>query len=336
MSKNKYSILVTGGAGYIGSVLCPRLISLGHDVTVLDTMFFGNNFGSELNSNSRFSIVEGDIRNYCLIDQVLRAGKFDRVIHLAAISNDPCSDLDEELTTSVNLEATNNLMHAAKKHGIKRFIYASSASVYGIKDTKDVNETLLLEPITLYAKYKARGEVILNNLIDDQFEGVSVRAATVCGFSPRLRLDLTVNIFTYQAVCEGKVRVFGGSQMRPNIHIQDLVEFYVSLLDAPNVSGQAYNVSHSNSSVKELAELAVKVTDQEASLEVEESNDNRSYHLSSERAQRELGFFPKFTIEDAIASVEDALKSRIRIPDPTAKVYRNVQYMCENLGAWKI
>ena len=335
MPNENFSILVTGGAGYIGSVLCPKLFEIGHKVTILDTLFFGIHFSDKLLEQENFTVVQGDIRDKELLNNLLNSNNFDRVIHLAAISNDPCSDLDAQLTTSINSTATEHLIRASKKSGVKRFLYASSASVYGIKDLEDVNESLSLEPITLYARFKAQGEQILNDMLNENFEGVSIRAATVCGYSPRLRLDLTVNIFTYQAVCEDRVKIFGGKQMRPNIHIQDLTDFYVLLLDAENVSGKAFNVSHSNAAVIDLAKLTIATVNNNVPLEVLASQDNRSYHLSSKKAERELGFNPKLSIENAIQSVAVALNDENVISTPSGKLYRNIEYMCKELDTWK-
>ncbi|MCP4486534.1 MAG: NAD-dependent epimerase/dehydratase family protein [Gammaproteobacteria bacterium] len=335
MTGKLYSILVTGGAGYIGSVLCPKLADLGHKVTVLDTLYFGTDFSESLQGSGNLKVIQGDIRDKSLVEQVLMEGKFDRVIHLAAISNDPCSDLDDALTTSVNLDATKFLMKTAKKASVRRFLYASSASVYGIKETDDVTEELPLEPITLYAKYKAKCEEVLNDLVDELFEAASVRAATVCGFSPRLRLDLTVNIFTYQAVCEGSIQIYGGSQKRPNIHIRDLVDFYILLLDAEDISGKAFNVSLANASVRELAEMVDDTVDENVNLAVVESHDNRSYHLSAARAARELSYVPRYSIADAIMEVASALRDPDIVANPKSRKYRNVKFMCDNLDAWK-
>jgi nucleoside-diphosphate-sugar epimerase len=217
------NILVTGGAGYIGSVLVPQLLQQGERVTVLDVFFYGHD---TLPDSPDLTRVDLDLRDHAGVDALLAGERFDAVIHLAAISNDPSSDLDPELTRQVNLDGTRALMESAQRHGVGRFLYASSASVYGIKEVPDVTEDLDLEPITIYAKYKAEGEAILNALTSPDFVGVSVRAATVCGWSPRLRLDLTINILTLSALTRGEITVFGGQQMRPNIHVQDLALFY--------------------------------------------------------------------------------------------------------------
>lgn len=328
-------VLVTGGAGYIGQVLVPKLIRGGHDVTVLDACWFGTEGLDPDLEGGHLTIAKGDIRDTAFVDRAL-ATNVDAVIHLAAISNDPCSDLDASLTREVNLDALRHVMHAAKAAGVSRFLYASSASVYGIKDTADVTEDLDLDPITLYAKYKAEGEQILNALIDDDFVGVSVRAATVCGYSPRLRLDLTINILTSHALTGGRIKVFGGEQMRPNIHVEDLTDLYVRLLDAPadQVNGEAFNVSSKNASVMALAEMIRDTLDRDVAIDIVESHDPRSYHLSAAKLERTLGFTPQRSLEYAVHELEAAFADG-RVTDPGASVYRNIVWMNENPTRWR-
>lgn len=325
-------ILVTGGAGYIGSVLVPRLLLLGHSVTVYDQMYFGPGSPAE---HPQLIKVRGDVRDERGVAQVLAEGRFDVVIHLAAVSNDPGADLAPELTTDINLTATAAIMRRAREAGVSRFLYASSASVYGVKATPDVHEGLSLEPLTLYARYKAEGERVLNDLVNDDFVGVSVRSATVCGPSPRLRLDLTVNIFTHQAISKGKLTIFGGSQSRPNVHVEDLCDFYVALMDAPAsaIQGQAFNVVKSNATVGELAALVKQTIAPTIPLEISPSNDLRSYCLSGARAEQVLGFRPRRSLTDAIEGLAAEYKTG-RVPDPESKQYRNVEWMRLHLGDW--
>jgi nucleoside-diphosphate-sugar epimerase len=271
-----------------------------------------------------------------MVDTVLARGGFDAVVHLAAISNDPSSELDHEVTETVNLRAVDHLMRAAKKHGVGRFLYASSASVYGIKDDENVTEELPLDPITIYAKCKAEGEKVLNSLVDDSFVGVSVRSATVCGYSPRLRLDLTINLLTDQALTDRRIRVFGGAQMRPNVHIRDLTAFYRMLLTAPadKISGRAFNVSRENASVMALAEMIRDELDPSLPIDTVPSDDPRSYHLSADRAREELGFEPRHDLVTAVRELRDAYQSG-RVSDSRSSIYRNVAWMKARPDLWR-
>ena len=330
----QHRILVTGGAGYIGSALCPHLLSEGHEVTVFDGFFFGRDSLAEIATAQGFAAVEGDIRDRAALEAVFAEGNFDRVIHLAAVSNDPSSELDADITRTVNLDGTRNVMELAQAHGVERFLYASSASVYGLRDEDKVSEDLELEPLTLYARYKGEGEEILSNLIGDGFEGVSVRSATVCGMSPRLRLDLTVNILTHQAICNRKITVFGGSQTRPNVHVLDLVDFYTLLLDADGVNGEAFNVSHSNETVLGIAEIVRAEIDPAVEIEATPTDDNRSYRLDASKATRMLDWKPSRGIVDAVRDLAAAFEAGL-IENPDRSEYRNVVLMSENLDFWK-
>ncbi len=325
------TILITGGAGYIGTKLSHKLAAAGYFVVVYDRFFFDR--PTDFPDNVR--LVEGDIRNTELLRSVLAEYRPFAVIHLAAMSNDPSSDVDADLTTDVNLHGTRAVMVESKNANVSRFLYASSASVYGIKEEQDVTEMLTLEPMTLYAEYKRDGELILNELCDDSFCGVSVRAATVCGWSPRLRLDLTVNILTSHAIETGTIRVFGGSQMRPNIHIDDLVDFYVHLLhaDPKLINGEAFNVTFENASVMGLARR-VQANIADTHIEVSPTDDLRSYHLSGAKALEVLKWRPTRTVDDAIMGLKEAWNQGL-VPDWTNDRYRNVKLLLSEPSVWK-
>ncbi len=329
-------ILVTGGAGYIGAVLVPRLVAQGHDVTVLDAFLYGTDPSLGPIAHERCQRLRADIRDFHFVDTVLEQGGFDAIIHLAAISNDPSSALDPEVTWSVNLEAVRHLMESAKRHGVDRFLYASSASVYGVKDTENVTEDLPLDPITIYAECKARGEEILNGLVDRNFVGVSVRSATVCGYSPRLRLDLTINLLTDQALTDRRIRVFGGDQMRPNVHVQDLSSFYMTLLDAPVslINGESFNVCRANASVMSLAEMIRDELDCTLPIDTVPSDDPRSYHLCASKARDILRFEPQHDLVEAVRELEDAYASGL-VADSRSTTYRNVAWMQAHPEAWR-
>ncbi len=321
-------ILVTGGAGYVGSVLVPRLLEAGHSVSVVDLFLFGDHLPAASPALGR---IKGDIRDRALLDRVLPG--HDIVIHLACISNDPSFALDPELSRSINFECFEPLVVAARTAGVRRFIYASTSSVYGVSDAPEITEEHPLVPLTDYNKYKGLCEPLLFKHQAPDFTTVTIRPATVCGYSPRLRLDLTVNILTMAAVARGRITVFGGSQKRPNIHIDDVCDLYQSLLDLPAelIAGKTYNAGYQNHTVAEIAEIVRSVVAREVPgrerIEVvtTPSNDLRSYHISSEKIRRELGFVPKRTIEDAVRDLCRAFTDG-RIPEPIDGVaYHNVK-----------
>ncbi len=321
------NVLVTGAGGYIGTALVPKLLSAGHEVTGLDLFYYG---AERLPPDARLRRIQGDLRDEDRVSELLAGGAFDAVIHLAAISNDPSSELDPELTKSVNLTAQRHLMRASKEHGVGRFVYASSASVYGIKENPDVTEDQTLNPITLYARYKAEGEEFLRGLVNGSFCGVSVRSATVCGYAPRLRLDLTINILTHFALTRNAIRVFGGEQVRPNIHIHDIADFYTRMLEVEptKISGRAFNVSTANSTVMGLAEMVRGEIGTSVNIDIVPTDDLRSYSLSAELVRRKLGYVPSRPLDLACRELREAYGDG-RVPDPEDSVYRNVALMKE-------
>lgn len=300
MLDNLRTVLVTGGAGYVGSRLVPELLAAGYQVRVLDTCWYGEPDKKLTDGSNAFSLVRGDIRDEHLVSKAL-VGVTD-VIHLACISNDPSYDLDPSLGKSINLDSFLPLVKRAKDAGARRFIYASSSSVYGIKEEASVTEDLVLEPLTDYSRYKAECEEILLAERAPGFSTTTLRPATVCGPAPRQRMDLTVNLLTNHAYNSGAIRVFGGSQYRPNLHIQDMCRAYLEVLqqDAEKIDGQVFNVGTDNLTVMEIAKLVKEIVNKEVDLVVEPSPDNRSYRISSERILEHLGFRPLHTVEDAI------------------------------------
>ena len=319
-------ILVTGGAGYVGCVLTPKLLSRGYNVTVLDTLWFGDTGTKGFRNHPNCRLIRGDIRDGVTVKKALVG--VDTVIHLAAISNDPCSDLDTELTQQVNYVAVKSLVRFARNGGVTRFINASSSSVYGVKSEPNVTEDLPLEPITLYAQLKAETEPILLGEACDDFIPVCIRSATVCGYSPRMRLDLTVNILTSHAVKKRLITVFGGQQKRPNIHIEDITDVYALLVEAPAklIAGEVFNVGTQNYKVIEIARMVKTIVGEEVQIQITESQDQRSYAISSEKIKAVLGYEPKRTIADAIVDVKNAFEDG-RIENEEAMKFHNIRTM---------
>jgi nucleoside-diphosphate-sugar epimerase len=283
-------ILVTGACGYKGSVLVPKLLEVGHSVIAVDLMWFG----SDLLPHPRLEIIKADVRNL----STLPFDGIDAIIHLSSVANDPCSDLDPKLTWEISCLATMQLADRAAKLGIKHFIYASSGSVYGLKEEELVTEDLELVPLSEYNKTKMVAERVLLSYSDKMVIQI-VRPATVCGLSPRMRLDVSVNMLTMQALTMGEVTVFGGSQIRPNIHIDDITDLYIYLLDRPNLTG-IYNAGFENLTIREIAEMATSKA--QATIKILSSNDLRSYRVDSKKLLN-TGFSPKKTVSDAIDEI---------------------------------
>ena len=325
--KSGRSVMVTGGAGYVGSVLVPKLLAAGHRVTVLDLFIYGDTLAG-VAEHPALRQVRGDLRDADVVSDALTG--CDSVIHLACISNDPSFELDPGLGKSINHDAFRPLVRAAKAAGVERFVYASSSSVYGTKEGVEVTEDLELEPLTDYSKFKALCE---EELLAERAPGFAVlvlRPATVCGYSPRLRLDLTVNILTNHAINNGKIRVFGGSQKRPNIHIADMTDLYLHCLAAPAdaIDGKVFNAGYENHPVMEIAEMVKEVVGG-VPIEVVPTDDLRSYHVNSQKVRQELGFNPGHTIEQAIGDLRDAFQAG-EVPDPMNDPrYYNIKRMQE-------
>jgi len=283
-------------------------------VKVLDTFWFGRDVLKPWRSNQNLLEIEADLRDANSVNSALD-GCSD-VIHLACISNDPSYELDPDLGRSINYDAFGPLINLAVKQGVSRFVYASSSSVYGVKSEDEVSEELNLEPLTDYSKFKAMCEPELLRLKSENFAPVVLRPATVCGYSPRLRLDLTVNILTNHAINRGEITVFGGSQTRPNIHIDDMVDAYLLTLASPaeRISGQIYNVGFNNMSVSQIAEAVKRVVSPGVEIRFEPTDDLRSYRVTSRKIKSELGFVARFSVEDAIRDLKDAFMAQ-RIPD---------------------
>jgi len=305
-------VLVTGGAGYVGQVLVPKLLDSGYSVVVYDNMLFGE--GGPYSDPNVYSI-KGDIRDIPHLSSALEG--VHTVIHLACISNDPSYELDPSLSKTINFDCFDPLVSACKDAGVKRFIFASTSSVYGVSDAPDVTEEHPLIPLTDYNKYKGLCEPVLLQYQSPEFTTVIIRPATVCGYSPRMRFDLSVNILTNHAVNRGVITVFGGEQQRPNIHIEDITDLYVELMETPEnkIAGEIFNAGYQNHTIADLAKMIKKVVEEEMpgrdpiTIETTPSNDTRSYHVSSKKIAEKLGYVPKRSVEDAVRDICDAFKA---------------------------
>ncbi len=317
-------ILVTGGAGYVGAVLVPKLLKAGYEVKVIDLYLFGD----VLPKHPNLTQIKGDIRDVNLLKKEIPGTEC--IIHLACISNDPSYELNPALSKTINYDAFLPLVAIAKENKVRRFIYASSSSVYGVKETANVTEDLPLEPLTDYSKFKALCETHLLKEQTKDFVVLILRPATVCGYSPRLRLDLTVNILTNHAINNGVIKVFGGSQRRPNIHIEDMTDLYIKSLNYPDalIAGKIFNAGYENHTVSQIAELVKdNVGKSDIKIVVEPTNDMRSYHISSAKIKNELGFVPTHTIAEAVSDLKNAFEQN-QIPDSMGdKRYYNIKTM---------
>lgn len=319
-------IIITGGAGYVGSILVPKLLGSGHKVTVYDLMIYGEN---NLKDHPNLTKIKGDIRDIDLIKQSMKNKNFDTFIHLACISNDPSFELNPILGKSINLDAFRPLIETSIENSVKHFIYASSSSVYGVKKESNVNEEMSLNPLTDYSIYKAECEKILSEYKSNEFITTTLRPATVCGYAPRQRLDVVVNILTNLAFHKREITIFGGDQLRPNIDITDMANAYMSILDAPveKVNKQIFNVGGKNFSVSDIANKVKNIIGNDVKLITTPTNDNRSYHISSNKIRQIINFTPKFEIEESVLSLKKAFENK-KLYDPlNNKLYFNIKTM---------
>ena len=315
-------VLLIGGGGYVGTELV-ETIANEYKITVFDLFIYGDNIPENKNINK----IKGDIRDQKTLSKIVK--NFNYVIHLACISNDPSFDLNPELGRSINFDPFEPLVKICKESGVEKFIYASSSSVYGIKEELDVDENCTLKPITDYSKYKASCEEILMKHKSSKFSCTVIRPATVCGYSKRQRLDLVVNILTNLAFNKGEITVFGGDQLRPNIHIKDMCLVYKLLLETKSdlINGQIFNAGYENFSVNKLADIVKKNIGKDIKIKSVPTNDDRSYHISSKKIKNILGFKNSYNIEDAVTDLREAFKKNL-FEDPLSnEMYFNIKRM---------
>ena len=325
------NLLITGGSGYVGSRLIYKLLDeTDINITNYDISLFGDR---HLPKNKNFFYIKEDITNPNKFEEIINLNQIDTVLHLACISNDPTYELNSELSKKINYDCFEDLVNVSKKNGVKKFIYASTCSVYGISDSPNVTETNELKPITDYNKYKAMCEPILKKYLDDSFNGIIIRPATVCGFSEKMRFDLTVNILTNYAVNKGYIRVFGGKQSRPNCHIDDMCDLYKILImrDTSNFNGEIFNAGTENLKIIEVAEKVKEVVERKLNknnieIRVEESADIRSYMINSDKIKKMLGFNFKKSVVNAIEDLCDAFENE-KIKDSFSDEWSNIKVL---------
>jgi len=317
-------IFITGGAGYVGSKLVPKLIEEGHEVTVFDLMLYGEDV---IANHKNLSKIKGDIRDTNKLMNSITGHEI--VIHLACISNDPSFELNPSLGKSINLDAFEPLVKISVKCGVNQFIYASSSSVYGIKKERNVTEDMKLEPLTDYSKFKGDCEKILNSYKSENFITTTIRPSTVCGYAKRQRLDLVVNILTNHAFHNRTIKVFGGDQLRPNVHIDDMVESYLAVLksDTKIINGEIFNVGFKNQSVNELALDVKEIVGSDIEIINTKSDDNRSYHVSSKKIKEVIGFETKYTVKDAVQDLKEAFEKKLLTNTFENQFYYNIKRM---------
>jgi len=324
------NILVTGGLGYIGSLLCPQLIGSGYNVIAFDIGWFGTD-----HLPKEVVVERADIRNHKYFKYVCKKYEIDAVINLACVSNDASFELDEKLSKSINLDAFEPMIMSAKSAGVKRFISVSTSSVYGVSDALEITEEHPLVPLTLYNEYKGLCEPLLFKHQSDDFVCVVIRSATICGVSPRQRLDLSVNILTHHAIINNVIKVFGGEQMRPNLHIQDICNLYELLLrvDSNLIAGKIFNCAYSNSTINNLARVVKNVVafefpeQGEIDIVTVPTDDIRSYHINSNKIKTELGFYPGYSIAHAIDDLCRGFKFGYFPNSMDDTIYYNVKHL---------
>jgi len=323
-------VLVIGGAGYLGSILCRKLLEKGYMVRVLDNLMYGDFGIKELYDHPKFEFIEGDMRNLQIIVECLK--RMDAVVHLAAIVGDPASALNPQETIEINYLSTKMVAEACKYYQINRFIFASTCSVYGTSPTPDtrLNEKSPLNPVSLYAEMKLKSERGILELIDENFSPTILRMATLYGLAPRMRFDLVVNLLTAKAAMEKKITIFGGEQWRPNLHVSDAAEAYIKCLESPihKIRGEIFNTGSNgqNHQIKKVGEIINSIIPEAEILIDEENIDRRDYNVSFDKITKVIDYKTEYTIKDGVAEIRDALINKI-IEDYTDERYSNHRFL---------
>jgi nucleoside-diphosphate-sugar epimerase len=333
MNDTKRKVFVTGGGGYVGSKLVPLLLHNNFSVIVYDTFWYGLDVFFNYRNNKNLKLIQGDIRDITKLTNAL--SNSTDLIHLACISNDPSYELNPKLGEDINFNAFKPLVDIAINQGVQRFIYASSSSVYGIKEEAQVTEKLDLNPLTDYSKFKAMCEPILLEKSSDNFVTTVVRPATVCGFAPRQRLDLSVNILTNHAINQRVIKVFGGEQFRPNLHIDDMCFAYLHILNQNEkfINGEIFNIGAENMTIRQISDLVAQVVGEPLEIRIEDTPDNRSYRISSEYIKNKLNFTPKFGVKEAVQDLKIAFEQGLLKNSLTDSKYFNLKKMNEILNS---
>ena len=336
LSKN---ILITGGSGYVGTRLCERLLKNQNlNLVNYDISLFGD---EHLPKDKRYKYVKDDLRNTTALNDTINKYEIDTVIHLACISNDPTFELKSDISKQINYDCFEDLVSISKKNNVRKFVYASTCSVYGITDTPNVTEEHELLPMTDYNKYKAECEPILIKYLDDKFTGIIIRPATVCGYSEKMRFDVTVNILTNFAYNKGFIKVLGGEQTRPNIHIEDMCDLYENLIEMSfeNHNGSIYNAGVENLKIIEIAKIIKNIfqkrLNRNIEINIEPSNDKRSYNINSDKIQKELGFKFKRSVEVAVNDLLDNFLNG-NLKDTFNSKWRNIEVLKEKQNELKL
>ena len=326
------NLLITGGSGYVGSRLIYKLIKKKINVHNYDISLFGD---EHMPNKKNFFYHKKDLRDKKSFEKTIKENNINVVLHLACISNDPTFELNSKISKEINFSAFEPLVKISKENGVKKFIYASTCSVYGVSDAPEVKEDHPLLPITDYNKYKALCEPVLNKYVDKDFHGITIRPATVCGFSEKIRFDLSVNILTNFAYNKGYIKVFGGQQRRPNCHIEDMCNLYDKLIfeDISAFNGEIFNLGAENLKIIEIAEIIKDLMksryNREIEIRIEESNDPRSYHINSDKIQNVLKFQFKHTVRDAIKDLLDQFDNG-NLKDSFEEKWSNISTLKKN------